>query len=115
MTLVAGATVIVLATTHPLARIALLANAGTLAAFIAVALSLLLLRIREPERARVFRAPLGKAVAVACITGCVYLFLSGLPRFTQLWFVFWNAIGLVIYVAYGMRKSRLATAGASAI
>ena len=110
MTLVAGVTVVVLATTLPLARIALLANAGTLAAFVAVALSLLVLRIREPARARTFRAPLGKAVAVACIAGCVYLFLSGLPRFTQLWFVFWNGIGLVVYLAYGMRKSRLATA-----
>ena len=108
MTLVAGATVIVLATTLPLARIALLANAGTLAAFIAVALSLLLLRIREPARARVFRAPFGIAVAVACIAGCVYLFLSGLPQFTQLWFVFWNGAGLVIYLLYGARKSRLA-------
>jgi APA family basic amino acid/polyamine antiporter len=49
-------------------------------------------------------------VAVACIAGCVYLFLSGLPRFTQVWFVFWNTIGLVVYLLYGMRKSRLATA-----
>jgi APA family basic amino acid/polyamine antiporter len=110
MTLVAGVTVVVLATTLPLARIALLANAGTLAAFVAVALSLLVLRIREPARTRIFRAPLGKAVAVACIAGCVYLFLSGLPRFTQVWFVFWNTIGLVVYLLYGMRKSRLATA-----
>jgi APA family basic amino acid/polyamine antiporter len=110
MTLVAGVTVILLATTLPLARIALLANAGTLAAFIAVALSLFVLRIREPERARLFRAPLGKTVAVACIAGCVYLFASGLPRFTQLWFVFWNVIGLLVYFLYGLRKSRLATA-----
>jgi APA family basic amino acid/polyamine antiporter len=110
MTLVSGAAVIGLATTLPLANIALLANAGTLAAFIAVALSLLILRIRQPERARVFRAPLGKVVAVLCIAGCVYLFLSGLPRFTQIWFVCWNGIGFVVYLAYGMRKSRLATA-----
>ena len=111
MTLVAGATVIVLATTLPLARIALLANAGTLAAFIAVALSLFVLRLRDPSRARVFRVRFGKVVAVACVAGCVYLFVSGLPQFTQIWFVFWNAIGLVVYFLYGMRQSRLATVG----
>jgi len=111
MTLVAGVAVIGLSTTLPLARIALLANAGTLAAFIAVALSLFILRLREPERPRVFRVPFGPVIALLCVAGCVYLFASGLPRFTQAWFVFWNAIGLVVYLLYGMRKSRLATTG----
>jgi APA family basic amino acid/polyamine antiporter len=110
MTLFAGFWVVLLAATLPLDRIALLANAGTLAAFIAVALSLLVLRLREPERPRVFRAPFGMGVAVLCIVGCVYLFLNGLPQFTQIWFVLWNAAGLVIYFTYSVRRSRLATA-----
>ncbi|HEY3636523.1 MAG TPA: amino acid permease [Rhizomicrobium sp.] len=63
MTIFAGFWVVMLAATLPLDRIALLANAGTLAAFIAVALSLFILRLREPLRPRVFRAPLGMAVA----------------------------------------------------
>jgi APA family basic amino acid/polyamine antiporter len=113
MTLFAGFWVVLLAATLPLDRIALLANAGTLAAFIAVALSLLVLRLREPARPRVFRAPLGIAVACICIAGCVYLFANGLPRFTQLWFVFWNAGGLVLYFCYGVWRSRLATAAAA--
>jgi APA family basic amino acid/polyamine antiporter len=107
MTLFAGFWVVLLAATLPLDRIALLANAGTLAAFIAVALSLLVLRLREPERPRIFRAPLGIPVACICVAGCVYLFLNGLPRFTQWWFVFWNAGGLVLYFLYGARNSRL--------
>ncbi len=108
MTLFAGFWVIVLAATLPLDRIALLANAGTLAAFIAVALSLFVLRLREPHRPRVFRAPLGILVACICIAGCVYLFANGLPRFTQIWFALWNAAGLVLYFFYGARRSRLA-------
>ncbi|HEY3779010.1 MAG TPA: amino acid permease [Rhizomicrobium sp.] len=112
MTLVAGFWVVVLAATLPLDRIALLANAGTLAAFIAVALSLIVLRLREPERPRVFRVPLGIPLACICIAGCVYLFANGLPRFTQLWFLFWNAGGLVIYLLFGARRSRLAMEGA---
>jgi APA family basic amino acid/polyamine antiporter len=108
MTLVAGFWVVLLAAILPLDRIALLANAGTLAAFIAVALSLIVLRLREPERPRVFRAPLGIPLACICIAGCVYLFANGLPRFTQLWFLFWNAGGLVLYLLFGARRSRLA-------
>ncbi|HEX3666972.1 MAG TPA: amino acid permease [Rhizomicrobium sp.] len=114
MTVFAGFWVVLLAATLPLDRIALLANAGTLAAFIAVALSLLVLRLRDPDRRRIFRAPLGIPVACICMAGCIYLFLNGLPRFTQYWFVFWNAGGLVLYFAYGMRKSRLAAAEGTA-
>jgi APA family basic amino acid/polyamine antiporter len=108
MTLFAGFWVVLLSAILPLAKIALLANAGTLAAFIAVSLSLLVLRLREPGRPRVFRAPLGIPVACICVAGCIYLFLEGLPPFTQWWFVYWNAGGLVLYLLYGARKSRLA-------
>jgi APA family basic amino acid/polyamine antiporter len=47
-------------------------------------------------------------VGTICILGCLYLFLNGLPVFTQRWFVFWNAIGIAVYFAYGARRSRLA-------
>jgi len=40
--------------------------------------------------------------------GCVYLFLNGLPLFTQYWFVLWNGAGLALYFAYSIRRSRLA-------
>ena len=115
MTLSAGFWVILLAATLPLDKIALLANAGTLAAFIAVALSLLVLRVREPHRPRIFRAPLGIPVACICMAGCIYLFLNGLPRFTQWWFVLWNAGGLVLYLLYGRLHSRMADAERAAL
>ncbi|MCH8684536.1 amino acid permease [Pedomonas mirosovicensis] len=91
----------------PLAEIAELANAGTLAAFTAVGACLILLRLREPERPRVFRAPLFWLVGGLAIVGCVYLFIS-LPSITQERFLIWNAIGVAVYLAYGARKSRLA-------
>jgi APA family basic amino acid/polyamine antiporter len=108
MTLLTGVVVAVLAATLKLDQIALLANAGTLCAFVAVALSLIVLRLREPQRPRVFRVPLAFVVAPVCIIGCVYLFLNGLPLFTQYWFVLWNGAGLVLYFAYSIRRSRLA-------
>ena len=91
----------------PLGEVAALANAGTLAAFIAVGASLIVLRIREPARPRAFRAPLGILMGVLAILGCGYLFAT-LPAKTQLYFLVAQAIGLVAYFAYGVRKSRLA-------
>src|SRR5688500_19954464 len=73
-------------------EIAALANAGTLAAFIAVAVCMLVLRRREPTRPRVFRTPLAWVVGPLAILGCLYLFAS-LPRGTQWWFLLWNAVG----------------------
>ncbi|MBW8823295.1 MAG: amino acid permease [Xanthomonadales bacterium] len=91
-------------------EIAALANAGTLAAFIAVGACLLVLRKREPDRPRNFRTPLAWLVGPLAILGCLYLFWS-LPQKTQLWFLTWNAIGVVVYFAYARGHSMLARKG----
>ena len=111
MTALTGIVVAVLAATLKLDQIALLANAGTLCAFVAVAVSMLVLRVRDPGRTRPFRTPLPWIVGPVCVIGCLYLFFNGLPQFTQWWFVVWNAVGAVIYFAYGASRSRLALAG----
>lgn len=90
-------------------EIAALANAGTLAAFTAVAVCLLVLRKREPNRARVFRTPMAWVVGPLAILGCAYLFIS-LPVKTQLWFLVWNVIGVVVYFAYARRNAVLGKA-----
>ena len=90
-------------------EIAALANAGTLAAFVAVAACLLILRRREPDRARVFRTPMAWLVGPVAIGGCLYLFVS-LPVRTQLWFALWNVFGLLAYFAYARRNSVLGRA-----
>lgn len=87
-------------------EIAALANAGTLAAFTAVAACMLVLRRREPDRPRSFRTPLAWVVGPLAIAGCLYLFFS-LPSRTQLYFALWNVVGLVAYVAYGRRNAVL--------
>jgi APA family basic amino acid/polyamine antiporter len=90
-------------------EIAALANAGTLAAFVAVAACMMILRRREPNRARIFRTPMAWLVGPVAILGCLYLFVS-LPVRTQLWFALWNVIGLLAYFAYARRNSVLARA-----
>jgi APA family basic amino acid/polyamine antiporter len=84
----------------PLTAIAALANAGTLAAFIAVCAAMLVLRRREPGRERKFRTPAAWPVGIFGILGCLYLFIS-LPNRTQLFFLAAQAIGLLLYAVYG--------------
>jgi APA family basic amino acid/polyamine antiporter len=94
-------------------EIAALANAGTLAAFTAVAVCMLVLRRRNPQASARFRAPAGWIVGPVAILGCLYLFWS-LPQRTQLWFLIWNAAGLAVYALYGRRRSVLSPAANSA-
>ena len=94
----------------PLASIAALANAGTLAAFVAVCAAMLVLRSREPDAERKFRAPLPWVVGLGGIAGCLYLFYS-LPYRTQLFFLGAQVIGLILYAVYGSRAAERARAG----
>ncbi|HEV7660574.1 MAG TPA: amino acid permease [Allosphingosinicella sp.] len=88
----------------PLDQIVTLANAGTLAAFTAVAVCMLILRVRAPEAERKFRTPWAWPVGIFAILGCLYLFHS-LPSFTKIWFLIWNLAGLVLYFLYARRRS----------
>jgi APA family basic amino acid/polyamine antiporter len=97
----------------PLDAIAALANAGTLAAFVAVCAAMLVLRRREPNRERKFRAPAATLVGVAGILGCIYLFIS-LPTRTQILFFVAQAIGIVLYFIYGSRAAAKARATSGA-
>lgn len=104
ITLFTAAIVTVLAGLVPLGELAALANAGTLAAFIAVAACMLVMRVRAPEAPRTFRAPMPWLIGTITILGCGYLFFS-LPATTQLWFAVWNVFGLVFYALYGRRHA----------
>jgi len=94
----------------PLASIAALANAGTLAAFVAVCAAMLVLRRREPDRERKFRTPLAPIVGTIGIFGCIYLFIS-LPNRTQLFFLTAQIIGIILYFIYGHGAAERARAG----
>src|SRR5262245_15152637 len=95
----------------PLDEIAALANAGTLAAFVAVCAAMLTMRVREPNRERKFRAPAAWVVGIIGIAGCLYLFLS-LPLKTQQFLVTAPLIGVVLYLIYGSRAAERARAAA---
>ena len=96
--------VAVLAGFIPLDELAALANAGTLAAFAAVSVCMLIMRVRAPDAARTFRTPMPWVVGGIAVLGCLYLFYS-LPATTQRWFAIWNVAGLGVYFLYARRNA----------
>jgi APA family basic amino acid/polyamine antiporter len=108
VTILTGLVAAVVAGVMPLDEIASLANAGTLAAFMATAVAVLVLRRRLPALERPFVTPLAWVIAPATVAGCLWLF-SSLQVKTIAFFFAWNAIGVVAYLLYGRMKSRLAS------
>jgi APA family basic amino acid/polyamine antiporter len=75
-------------------------------AFALVAIGVLILRYREPERHRAFRAPGGPLAPILTILTCLLL-MAGLPIMNWLRFFGWLLIGLVIYFFYSRKRSSL--------
>ena len=84
-----------------------LSNIGTLFAFVLVSIAVLILRYREPERHRAFRAPLGPVFPVLSIIFCIVL-MMGLEVLTWMAFFIWLAVGLLIYFFYSRHRSEFA-------
>jgi APA family basic amino acid/polyamine antiporter len=90
----------------PIGQLADISNSGTLFAFVLVAVAVLVLRRKEPDRPRHFRTPLVWVTAPLAILGCLVLFVFLSPA-AKLVFPVWSAIGLAFYAAYGLRHSRM--------
>jgi len=104
VTAITGGLVAVAAAFFPVGQLADISNAGTLYAFMFVAIALLVLRKRDPLRKRHFRVPGAWIIAPLTIVGCIFLFFN-LPTQAMLFLPIWGAIGLVIYFLYGRRMS----------
>ncbi len=103
-----GVAVAVISTFVPLGELAELVNIGTLFAFVLVAIGVLVLRRTRPDLPRAFRTPGVPYVPVLAVLSAVYLMLN-LPAATWIRFLVWMAMGVIVYVTYGARRSRLAT------
>jgi basic amino acid/polyamine antiporter, APA family len=103
-----GILIAVLAALVPLKTIAELVNIGTLFAFLLVNIGVIWLRHSRPDLERPFRVPAVWVVGVIGGALCIYL-MTQLPGLTWVRFFVWMGAGLVIYVLYGYRHSRLRT------
>jgi APA family basic amino acid/polyamine antiporter len=106
VTIVTGCFVAVAAAFLPVGTLADYSNAGTLFAFAMVSVGVMLLRKRDPGRARPFRTPAVYVVAPLSIAGCLLLGFN-LNMESKLLFVSWTVIGLIFYFLYGYRHSHV--------
>ena len=112
-TWIAGVLVGVPAGLFDIATLANLSNIGTLFAFALVAVGVIILRVKQPERPRGFRAPGGMVVPLLSVGLCVLL-MMGLEIETWARFFVWLILGLLIYVFYSRKHSEFYPAPPSA-
>lgn len=106
VTAITGVAVSIFAAFLPVGKLADISNSGTLFAFLMVAVAVLILRRTDPDRHRPFRTPLVWIVAPLAIIGCLGLFYN-LPYEAKMVLPIWGGLGLLLYFAYGYRKSHV--------
>src|SRR5580700_5013204 len=79
---------------------------GTLLAFVIVCAGVWVLRVRRPELHRPFKTPLVPLVPILGIVSSLILMLF-LPLNTWIRLVVWLIIGMVIYLTYGRKHSKV--------
>ena len=102
-----GAILATIAGFAPINVVAEMANIGTLAAFVAVCIGVIVLRYKRPDLHRPFKTPLMPVLPIVGVAGCIWLMVN-LEARTWVYFVIWMTIGLLIYFGYSMRSSALA-------
>jgi len=106
ITLVTGVVVAIAAAFLPVGQLADYSNAGTLFAFAAVSLGVMILRFTDKNRVRPFKTPLVFVVAPLSIIGCFVLFFS-LNNESKILFFGWAGIGLIFYFLFGFWNSNV--------
>ncbi|MEV5571271.1 amino acid permease [Spirillospora sp. NPDC052269] len=105
-TLVAGAAAVLMSQTINVLTLEHMVVIGTMFAFLFVSASVLRLRRDQPDLHRPFRVPAARLTAVVTIVLVAWLMLN-LELRTWAYFGIWMSAGMVLYLAYGRRRSQL--------
>ncbi|HSS44017.1 MAG TPA: amino acid permease [Thermoanaerobaculia bacterium] len=84
-----------------------LTNIGTLFAFFLVCVGIMILRVREPNRERSFRVPGGTWFLPVLGAASAVFLARYLPRESWWRFGIWLLVGMVVFLCYGYRHSRI--------
>jgi APA family basic amino acid/polyamine antiporter len=106
MTMITGVAISLLTLIVPLDVLLDLVNIGTLFAFSIVCAGVIYLRYKRPDIPRPFRSPFVPLFPILGIGFSMFLAIFGLTSLTWERFIVSLVIGLIIYFAYGFRKSR---------
>jgi len=106
-TILTGIAVAVLSAVIPIGEAADMTNIGTFFAFVLVCVGVIVLRYTNPDYPRPFRLPFMPIVPVLATMACLWLMWQ-LPGLTWIRFGVWTVIGILIYLGYGLKQSRLA-------
>lgn len=107
-TILTGIAVAILSAFIPIGEAADMTNIGTFFAFVLVCIGVIVLRYTKPDHPRPFRLPFMPVVPILGTMACLGLMWQ-LPQLTWIRFVLWTVLGIVIYMVYGLRHSRLST------
>ena len=108
-TVLLGVVIAIVSGFTSISALAALVNIGTLFAFVMVALGVVILRRTRPDLHRAFRTPWVPVLPAVSVAASLWLMFN-LPAETWLRFAVWMVLGLVIYVLYGRRHSRVTEA-----
>lgn len=105
-TLFVGGIVSVVAALTPIDKVSEMCSSGTLLAFAMICGAVWLLRVREPNIERPYKAPFLPVVATCGILCNLYL-MWGLRTETKISFLVWGTLGIIVYFAYSRTHSNL--------
>lgn len=105
-TILVGGIVSVVAALTPIDKVSELCSSGTLLAFAMICGAVWLLRVREPNLERPYRAPALPVVATLGILANLYL-MYNLRDTTKITFLIWCTLGVIVYFLYSRRHSNL--------
>ncbi|WP_432563438.1 amino acid permease [Kineococcus sp. SYSU DK003] len=107
ITAVTGVVVAVVAAVTPISELAEMVNIGTLFAFVLVSIGVVVLRRTRPDLPRAFRMPWVPVLPILSAVAALVL-MGFLPAISWIRLGIWMAVGVLVYLAYGYRHSRLA-------
>lgn len=108
-TILAGFLAAIVGSITPIDDIGKMVNIGTLLAFVIVCIAVTVLRAKDPDRERPFRAPLVWPVPVVPVLGILFngYMMIELGKWNWIRLIVWLLIGLVVYFSYSRHNSKV--------